>query len=122
QTTANLRNDEHRDIEADELQPAARMMSLHPHGRRVPVVVTGSEFPAGLALLRAVQAGGDAPIAAVTRPDALGAISRAAHAVEVVHDPSDAPAAFARDVGAVAVRHGATVLPGTEPALRALAH
>ncbi len=97
-------------------------MSLHPYGRRAPVVVTGSEFPAGLALLRAVHAGGDAPIAAVTRPDALGAISRAAHAVEVVHDPSGDPAAFVRDVGAVAVRHGATVLPGTEPALRALAH
>jgi predicted ATP-grasp superfamily ATP-dependent carboligase len=97
-------------------------MSLHPHGRRVPVVVTGSEFPAGLALLRAVHAGGDAPIAAVTRPDALGALSRAAHAVEVVHDPSGDPAAFVRDVGAVAVRHGAAVLPGTEPALRALAH
>jgi predicted ATP-grasp superfamily ATP-dependent carboligase len=97
-------------------------MSLHPAGRRVPVVVTGSEFPAGLALLRAVHAGGDAPIAAVTRPDALGASSRAAHAVEVVHDPIDDPAAFVRDVGAVAVRHGAMVLPGTEPALWALAH
>lgn len=97
-------------------------MTVHPRGRRVPVVVTGSEFPAGLALLRAVRAGGDAPIAAVTRPDALGAISRAAHAVEVVHDPSSDPAAFVRDVGAVAVRYGATVLPGTEPALRALAH
>jgi predicted ATP-grasp superfamily ATP-dependent carboligase len=97
-------------------------MSLHRHGRRAPVVVTGSEFPAGLALLRAVHAGGDAPIAAVTRPDALGAISRAARAVEVVRDPSDDPAAFVRDVGAVAVRHGATVLPGAEPALRALAH
>src|SRR5206468_2729154 len=60
--------------------------------------------------------------AAVTRPDALGAVSRAAHAVEVVPDPSDDPSAFARDVGAVAARHGAAVLPGTEPALRALAH
>jgi hypothetical protein len=97
-------------------------MSLPSHRRRVPVVVTGSEYPAGLALLRAVHAGGDAPIAAVTRADALGAVSRAAHAVEVVHDPSGDPAAFARDVGAVAERHGAAVLPGTEPALRALAH
>jgi predicted ATP-grasp superfamily ATP-dependent carboligase len=97
-------------------------MSLGPPGRSAPVVVTGSEFPAGLALLRAVHAGGDAPIAAVTRPDALGALSRAAHAVEVVCDPSVDPAAFVRDVGAVAVRHGAAVLPGTEPALWALAH
>lgn len=97
-------------------------MSLFPPGRGVPVVVTGSEYPAGLALLRAVRAGGDAPIAAVTRPDALGAVSRAAHAVEIVHDPSGDPAAFARDIGAVATRHGAAVLPGTEPALRALAH
>lgn len=97
-------------------------MSLHGNVRRVPVVVTGSEFPAGLALLRAVHAGGDAAIAAVTRPDALGAKSRAAHAVEVVHDPSADSPAFVRDVGAVAVRHGAAVLPGTEPALRALAH
>ncbi len=97
-------------------------MSLHLHGQRVPVVVTGSEFPAGLALLRAINAGGDAAIAAVTRPDALGAISRAAHAVEIVHDPSCDPAAFARDVGAIAVRHNAAVLPGTEPALRAIAH
>ena len=96
-------------------------MSLHPSGR-APVVVTGSEFPAGLALLRAVHAGGDAAIAAVTRPGALGAMSRAAHAVEVVHNPSADPAAFVRDVGAVAVRYGAPVLPGTEPALRALAH
>jgi predicted ATP-grasp superfamily ATP-dependent carboligase len=97
-------------------------MSRHLNDRRVPVVVTGSEFPAGLALLRAVHAGGDAAIAAVTRPKALGAVSRAAHAVEVVHDPSADPAAFVRDVGAVAVRYGAAVLPGTEPALRALAH
>jgi predicted ATP-grasp superfamily ATP-dependent carboligase len=97
-------------------------LSLQSHGERAPVVVTGSEFAAGLALLRAVRAGGDAPIAAVTRSDALGAISRAAHAVEVVHDPSGDPAAFARDIGAVAVRYGAPVLPGTEPALRALAH
>ena len=84
--------------------------------------MTGSEFAAGLALLRAVRAGGDAPIAAVTRPDAIGAVSRAAHAVEVVHDPSGDPAAFVRDIGAVAVRYGAPVLPGTEPALRAIAH
>jgi predicted ATP-grasp superfamily ATP-dependent carboligase len=109
-------------MKAAELPHPARTMSVHPHGRRAPVVVTGSECPAGLALLRAVHAGGDAPIAAVTRPDALGAVSRAAQAVEVVHDPSGDPEAFARDVGAVAARHGATVLPGTEPALRALAH
>jgi predicted ATP-grasp superfamily ATP-dependent carboligase len=97
-------------------------MSPNSRGRRVPVVVTGSEFPAGLALLRAVHAGGDAPIAAVTRRNAVGAVSRAAHAVEIVHDPSNDPAAFVRDVGAVALRHRAAVLPGTEPALRALAH
>jgi predicted ATP-grasp superfamily ATP-dependent carboligase len=94
---------------------------MRPH-RRAPVIVTGSEYPAGLALLRAVRAGGDWPIAAVTRPCALGARSRAAHAVEVVHDPGDHPEAFVRDVGAIAQRLGAAVLPGTEPALRAFAH
>ena len=88
----------------------------------MPVVVTGSEFPSGLALLRAVQAGGYAPIAAVTRPHALGARSRAAHAVEVVPDPVSDPIAFVRDVGTIAERHGAPVLPGTEPAVRAFAH
>jgi predicted ATP-grasp superfamily ATP-dependent carboligase len=97
-------------------------MRLNPRDRGEPVVVTGSEYPAGLALLRAVRSGGDAPIAAVTDPHALGALSRAAQAVEVVPDPVGDPVAFVRDVGAIAERHGATVLPGTEPALRAFAH
>ncbi len=62
-------------------------MSRHPYRRRTPVIVTGSEYPAGLALLRGVHIGGDAAIAAVTRADAMGAVSRSAHAVEIVPDP-----------------------------------
>lgn len=97
-------------------------MSRHPYRRRTPVIVTGSEYPAGLALLRGVHIGGDAAIAAVTRADAMGAVSRSAHAVEIVPDPVREPAMFARHVGALAGHYGAPVLPGTEPALRAFAH
>jgi predicted ATP-grasp superfamily ATP-dependent carboligase len=96
-------------------------MSVHHHRDRTPVIVTGSEFPSGLALLRGVHAGGDAAIAAVTHHHALGAVSRAAHAVEIVRDPSTDPLEFVRDVVALAVRYRAPVLPGTEPALRAFA-
>ena len=87
------------------------------------IVVTGGEYAAGLALLRAVRAGGDEPIAAVTHPTALAASSRSAHAVELVPEASREPARFVTELGAVARRHAAVaVLPGTEPVLRALAH
>jgi predicted ATP-grasp superfamily ATP-dependent carboligase len=86
------------------------------------VLVTGGEFPAGLALLRAVRAGGDEPIAVIDAPYALARSSRAAHAVERAPSASSDPDGFLTAIGRVAERHrAAAVLPGTEPSLRVLA-
>jgi predicted ATP-grasp superfamily ATP-dependent carboligase len=86
------------------------------------VLVTGSEYPAGLAALRALDRAGFEVWAAVESRSSLGARSRAPAGLVDVPDPRTAPAAF---VGALAdaVKRldAAAVLPGTEAALLALA-
>ena len=89
---------------------------------RPRVVVTGSEYPAGLAALRGLAAAGFEPWAAVTSKTALGARSRAAAGQVEVPGPRNAPDEFASAVAAAAAGLGAAaVLPGTEAALLALA-
>ena len=86
------------------------------------VVVTGSEYPAGLAALRGLARAGFEPWAAVTSKTALGARSRAAAGHVEVPGPRNAPGEFAAAVAAAATGLGAAaVLPGTEAALLALA-
>jgi predicted ATP-grasp superfamily ATP-dependent carboligase len=85
-------------------------------------LVTGSEHPAGLAALRALDRAGFEPWAAVESPASLGARSRAAAGRVEVPDPRPEPDAFVSAVAEAAKRLGAAaVLPGTEAALIALA-
>ena len=92
-------------------------------GRKTPrVLVTGSEYPAGLAALRSLDRAGFETWAAVTSSRALGARSRAVAGTVEVPDPRTAPDEFAAALAAAAGRLGiAAVLPGTEAALLALA-
>jgi predicted ATP-grasp superfamily ATP-dependent carboligase len=86
------------------------------------VLLTGSEHPAGLAALRALDHGGFEVWAAVQSRKCLGARSRAATGLVDVPDPRTAPDAFVAALAAAADRLGAAaVLPGTEAALLALA-
>jgi predicted ATP-grasp superfamily ATP-dependent carboligase len=86
------------------------------------VLVTGSEYPAGLAGLRALRRAGFEVWAAVSSRDSLGARSRAPAGIVDVPDPRTAPDEFAHALAAAAMRLRVdAVLPGTEPALLALA-
>ena len=86
------------------------------------VLVTGSEYPAGLAALRALHQAGFEAWAAVQSRTSLGARSRAAAGRVDVPDPRTAPNEFAGALAAAVKRlDAAAVLPGTEAALLALA-
>ena len=86
------------------------------------MLLTGSEYPAGLAALRALDRAGFETWAAVESRTALGARSRAAAGLVDVPDPRAAPDAFVTALADAARRLGAAaVLPGTEPALLAMA-
>jgi predicted ATP-grasp superfamily ATP-dependent carboligase len=86
------------------------------------VLVTGSEHPAGLAAVRALDRAGFEAWAAVQSRRALGARSRAAAGLVDVPDPRAAPDAFVTALADAAKRLDvAAVLPGTEAALLALA-
>jgi predicted ATP-grasp superfamily ATP-dependent carboligase len=86
------------------------------------VLLTGSEHPAGLAALRALDRAGFEVWAAVQSRDSLGARSRAAAGLVDVADPRTEPAAFVDALARAAQRIGAAaVLPGTEAALLAFA-
>jgi predicted ATP-grasp superfamily ATP-dependent carboligase len=86
------------------------------------VVVTGSEHPAGLAAVRALDRAGFETWVAVQSPTSLGARSRAAAGLVEVSDPRTAPDAFVSALADAAKRlDAAAVLPGTEAALLALA-
>ncbi len=86
------------------------------------MLVTGSEYPAGLAALRSLDRAGFETWAAVASPSALGARSRVVAGTVEVPDPRTAPEEFAAALAQAARRLGiAAVLPGTEAALLALA-
>ncbi len=86
------------------------------------VLLTGSEHPAGLAALRALDRAGFETWAAVQSRASYGARSRAAAGVVDVPDPRTAPEDFVTALAAEAARLDvAAVLPGTEPALLAVA-
>src|SRR4051812_33262630 len=86
------------------------------------LLLTGSEAPAGLAALRALDRAGFETWAAVHSRTALGARSRAATGLVDVADPRTEPDAFVSGLADAADRLGAAaVLPGTEAALLALA-
>jgi predicted ATP-grasp superfamily ATP-dependent carboligase len=85
------------------------------------VVITGSEYPAGLAALRALDRAGFETWAAVQSRTSLGARSRAAAGLVDVPDPRTAPDAFVSALADAAKRLGAaSVLPGPDAALHAL--
>ena len=95
----------------------------HARGGKPRLLLTGSEYPAGLAALRSLDRAGFETWAAVPSPGALGARSRAAAGTVPVPDPRTAPDEFAAVLAAAAERLGvAAVLPGTEAALLALAN
>src|ERR1700750_3012985 len=86
------------------------------------VLVTGSEYPAGLAGLRALSRAGFETWAAVSSRDALGARSRAARGIVDVPDPRLEADAFVAVLADAAERIGADlVLPGSEAGLLAIA-
>jgi predicted ATP-grasp superfamily ATP-dependent carboligase len=86
------------------------------------VLITGSEHPAGLAALRALNRAGFETWAAVQSRDSLGGHSRAAAGLVDVPDPRTAPDAFVGALAAAAKElRVAAVLPGTEAALLAMA-
>jgi predicted ATP-grasp superfamily ATP-dependent carboligase len=86
------------------------------------VLVTGSEHPAGLAALRALDRAGFETWAAVQSRASLGGRSRAAAGLVDVPDPRTEPDDFVGALAAAAKRLGAdAVLPGTEAALLAVA-
>src|SRR3954471_6933216 len=86
------------------------------------VLVTGSEYPAGLAGLRALRRAGFETWAAVPTRHALGARSRAACGVVDVPDPRLESGAFVAALADAAERLDADlVLPGSEAGLLAIA-
>lgn len=85
------------------------------------ILITGTEWTAGLAAVRALADAGFEPWAAVMSPTAYGARSRATAGTVAVPDPRRDPDGFADALAAAARRIGAAaILPGTEPALFAL--
>ena len=86
------------------------------------MLLTGSEHPAGLAALRALDRAGFEAWAAVQSRTSLGARSRAAAGLVDVPDSRTAPDAFVTALAAAARSLGAAaVLPGTEAGLLAMA-
>jgi predicted ATP-grasp superfamily ATP-dependent carboligase len=86
------------------------------------LIVTGSEHPAGLAAVRALDRAGFDVWAAVQSRSALGARSRAVGGLVDVPDPRTQPDGFVTALAEAAQRIAAdAVLPGTEAALLALA-
>jgi predicted ATP-grasp superfamily ATP-dependent carboligase len=99
-------------------------MAAEANGRRAlpRILVTGGEHPAGLAAIRALNRAGFETWAAVQSRDCLAARSRAAAGLVDVPDARTEPDAWVEALAAAARRHGmAAVLPGTEPALLAMA-
>src|SRR3954447_23789365 len=94
----------------------------HPDCEKHPrLLLTGSEHPAGLAALRALDRAGFEVWAAVQSRGSLGARSRAAAGLVDVCDPRTDPDRFVAALADAAGGIGAAaVLPGTEPALLAL--
>jgi predicted ATP-grasp superfamily ATP-dependent carboligase len=92
-------------------------------GSRAPrVLVSGDEFHASLALVRALRAGGYLPILAVGVRGSYASRSRAVAAVTQVPQAHDTPAAFVEAIVRAAVDLEAdAILPGTEASLIALA-
>jgi predicted ATP-grasp superfamily ATP-dependent carboligase len=94
----------------------------HAHAKLPRVLVTGSEHPAGLAAVRALDRAGFETWAAVQSRQALGARSRAAAGLVDVPDPRTQPGEFVQALAQAAEQIGAAaVLPGTEAALLAVA-
>jgi predicted ATP-grasp superfamily ATP-dependent carboligase len=86
------------------------------------VLVSGDEFHASLALVRALRAGGYLPILAVGVRGSYASRSRAVAAVAQVPQAHDTPAAFVEATVRAAVDLEAdAILPGTEASLIALA-
>ncbi len=106
----------------------ARRPPLTPYGAPVKfggqgtrVLVSGGEYPGGLAAVRALRAAGYEPWVADPTDGSYGALSRAAAGSVRVTDPRSDALSFAGELAKAAsrLRVGA-VLPGTEPALLAL--
>src|SRR3954465_11834360 len=95
----------------------------HPDCEKHPrLLLTGSEHPAGLAALRALDRAGFEVYAAVQSRRALGARARATAGLVHVSDPRTEPDEFVAQLALAAARLEArAILPGTEPALLALA-
>jgi predicted ATP-grasp superfamily ATP-dependent carboligase len=90
-------------------------------GSKPTVLVTGSEAPAGLAAVRALDQAGFEVWAAVESRAALGARSRAPAGLVDVGDPGADPDGFVARLAAGAERVGAAaVLPGSEQSLLAM--
>lgn len=86
------------------------------------VLVSGDEFHASLALVRALRAGGYVPLLAVGVRGSYASRSRAVAAVAYVPQAHEAPAAFVRALARAADDLEAdAVLPGTEASLIAVA-
>jgi predicted ATP-grasp superfamily ATP-dependent carboligase len=86
------------------------------------VLVSGDEFHASLALVRALRAGGYVPLLAVGVRGSYASRSRAVAAVAYVPQAHETPAAFVRALARAADDLEAdAVLPGTEASLIALA-
>jgi predicted ATP-grasp superfamily ATP-dependent carboligase len=91
-------------------------------GRKARVLLTGSEHPAGLAALRALDRAGFEVWAAVESRKSLGARSRVPAGLVDVPDPRTSPEGFVGALAEAAKRLQAeVVLPGTEAALLAMA-
>jgi predicted ATP-grasp superfamily ATP-dependent carboligase len=89
---------------------------------RPRVLVTGGEYPAGLAALRALDRAGFETWAAVPSRDCLAARSRCAAGLVDVPDPRTHPDGFVAVLAEAAERIGAAaVLPGSEAGLLAVA-
>jgi predicted ATP-grasp superfamily ATP-dependent carboligase len=103
-------------------RPEKRAASRHRPRTSQRLLLTGSEHPAGLAALRALNHAGFEVWAAVQSRTALGARSRAAAGVVEIPNPRIEPDEFVTALARAADRIGAAaVLPGTEAALLALA-
>jgi predicted ATP-grasp superfamily ATP-dependent carboligase len=86
------------------------------------VLVSGDEFHASLALVRALRAGGYLPLLAVGVRSSYASRSRAVAAVAYVPQAHDTPVAFVEALVRAAVDLEAdAILPGTEASLIALA-
>jgi len=96
------------------------MSDARPGPRRV--LLTGDDFYASLAMVRALRAGGYSPVLAAAERDTYAGRSRAVDAVVRVPSADESPGRFAAAVAAAATEQGVSaVLPGNETALIVLA-